>query len=278
MSERTIEDYVSLVEQFFSYIDSLHKNDELELFEIQTRHIRDFLTKKQKEDKNELSTVNKNLTILKKFFNYLWEIDKIPVDPAGKIKHKKVNEVKSAIVPYEILLEILPKVIQNKEYSNLKKVIYILALHGFRIQDYHIYKKDIIVKQDSVTIFPKLHEPVELFSVEADLFVSVYHDSMFIDSPYVFNTKRKKEQKYVPIEVMGIYKHLSEIKEDYNIPLNLNTNNIRHAYAFYLYHTKAYSFERIADVLGIENYSAALLVRESEKRIQNAHETLEIRT
>lgn len=278
MSERTIGDYISLVEQFFGYLDSTHKEEPLELYEIQTRHIREFLLKKLKQDNNELSTINKNLTILKKFFNFLWESNQIPIDPTTKIKHKKINDEKSLIIPYEILLDILPQVINNKKYSNLKKIIYLLALHGFRIKDFHIFKKDVIDKGDSVVIFPKTHEPVELFSTHADIFMAVYNESLFIDSPYVFTTKRNKEKKYVPIEVMGIYKHLSEIKQDFNLPVNLNTNNIRHSYAYFLYHAKGYSFERIAEVLGIENYSAALLVKESEKRYKKFNETLEIET
>jgi site-specific recombinase XerD len=276
MGDRTVEDYISLAEQFLAYLDATNKEDTLELNEIQTRHVREFLIKKRKQDKNELSTINKNLTILKKFFNFLWESKQIAIDPTTKLKHKKIKDESSILLPYEMLLDILPGVIKNNSYSNLKKIIYILALHGFRVQDYHILKKEIIDKTESVMIFPKTHEPIELYGVHADIFIAVYNDSLFNSSPYVFTTKRKKEDKYVPIEVMGIYKHLSDIKEDYNLPVNLNTNSIRHSYAFYLYFTKGYTFERIADILGIENYSAALLVRESEKRMKKANERLEI--
>lgn len=274
-SDRTIEDYISVVSQFFYYLDKNTK-EQLEVFEIQGRHIRAFLEKKRKQDKNEINTINKNITILKNFFNYLWESNQIPIDPAGKIKHLKVQTNKRLALKYEMLQEILPDIINNKLYSDLRKIIFILAMYGFRVQDYHILKKEVIDKGESVMIFPKIHEPVELYGKEAEIFLSVYYQSLFTSSKYVFTTKRHKDDSLVPIEVMGVYKHLSEIAKDYNLPTKLNTNVIRHAYAYYLYHNKNLTFERIATILGIEDYSAALLVRESERRIKNANETLEI--
>ncbi|MBT2695849.1 hypothetical protein J7E79_00090 [Bacillus sp. ISL-40] len=40
----------------------------------------------QLERDKSISTVNKELAIIKTFFHYLWEINKVPVDPAVKIK------------------------------------------------------------------------------------------------------------------------------------------------------------------------------------------------
>lgn len=275
-SSRTVDDYAAVVVQFFSHIDSQQSGEELELFEIRSRHIRAFLDKKREQDNNELTTINKNLTILKNFFNFLWEDGQIPIDPAGKMKHQKTQVTSEITLNYEMLLEILPGVMHNNSYSENRKIIYILALYGFRVKDFHILKKDVIDKGDSVMIFPISHEPMELIGKQAEIFINVFNDSLFNNSPYVFTKKRKNDNTLVPIEVMGIYKHLSDIKEDFKFPMNINTNIIRHLYANYLYREKGYTFERIATILGIENYSAALLVKESERRIKNNEETLEM--
>lgn len=272
-SIRTVDDYIAVVNQFFAYIDS--QCGPLELFEIHSKHIKRFLETKRERDKNELTTINKNLTILKNFFNYLWETNQISNDPTSKIKHKKIEVTKAITISYEMLLDILPDVIHNPAYTEQRKIIFILALHGFRIQDYHILKKDIIDRGESVMIFPKIHEPIELFGIESEIFIRVFNESLFDNSPYVFTTKRKNDDTLVPIEVMGIYKHLSEISKDHQLPMTLNTNIIRHLYANYLYHQKDYTFEKIATTLGIENNSAALLVKESERRIKKEDETLE---
>ncbi|GLO68289.1 MULTISPECIES: tyrosine-type recombinase/integrase [Oceanobacillus] len=275
-SIRTVDDYISLIEQFIAHLDYVYKKDPLEVFEIQNKHIRIFLDKKRYIDKIELSTLNKNITILKSFFNYLWKTQQIPVDPASKLEHAKYSINKPISLRYEMLLEILPSIITNNYYTELKKIIFIFVMHGFRIQDFQILKKDVIDNGDSILIFPKYHEAIELYGQELDIFIKVFNDALFHESDYVFVTKRHDDKKLVPIEIMGIHKHLKEIQEDYRIPTKLNTNTIRHSYAYYLYHEKDFTFENIATIFGIENSSAALLVKESERRIEKGSETLEI--
>lgn len=267
-SERTILDYISVIEQFFAHLDRRPDHEKLEVFEIQTRHIKDFLDDKYKQGNIERTTLNKNISILKSFFNHLWESKQIPIDPTTKIKHSKYKIEKKILLNYRMLLEILPSVLANRSYSDLKKAVYTLAIKGFRIQDFHILKKDVIHKKRSVLIFPKTHEPVELFGQEYEVFITVYNQSLFNESEYIFVTKRRDNGELVPIEIMGIHKHLMDIQRDYRLPQKLNTNLIRHVYAHYLYHEMNNTIERVAEIYGIENTSAALLIKESGRRTE----------
>ena len=97
----------------------------------------------QLERDKSISTVNKELSIIKTFFNYLWEINKVPVDPAVKIKRLKIEKALKVVTPYDEILSILQKAMSNQQYSKLRKAIFLLAVKGLKTADFRFKKEDV---------------------------------------------------------------------------------------------------------------------------------------
>ncbi|MCM3441363.1 tyrosine-type recombinase/integrase (plasmid) [Metabacillus halosaccharovorans] len=255
----TIESYTKTINQFFTYVDSI-KKVKPELHEINPRDIKGFLDYKLKVGKNSVSTINKHLTILSGFFDYLWQSNKIPVDPAAKIKRYSDSTQRVKTLEYESLLDVKEKVLNNTNYSNLRKAIFILAMKGFRAQQFQIKKSNIKeTPTNIITIKLESHE-VELSKEDSEHFIAYLYDSYFNTSDFLFITKKKGE-KYVPIELMSIYTHLNAISKDYGFKEKLNLNDMRHAYVFYLRNKEQYSIDKISNTFGINYESAAQLLK-----------------
>jgi len=270
-SKETVKDYLKTVNMFFRFIDNKYGNN-YEMYKVATSDVREFL-KNKLDDGNSKTTVNKHLTILKNFFDYLWKIEKVPIDPIAKLKHFKHQTERPNLITYEALLKLLPDVLKNVNYTNLRKSIYILAIYGLNISDFHFKKGDVLDKGDSVEIILKNRPPIELNERRAEIFLSYYNESIFNGTDYVFVTK-KMDQTFVPIEVMSVHYHLNEISEDYSLPSKLSPNVIRHSFTYYLFMEKRMTVEQVADIFGIENKSAATLVKESQRRNKSGKDLL----
>ncbi|MFC0273762.1 tyrosine-type recombinase/integrase [Metabacillus herbersteinensis] len=262
-SENTITGYIKTINSFLYYLDTLY-GKQRELYEITPSDIKSFLKYKIDEG-NNIKTTNKQLATLKGFFDYLWINDKVPIDPAVKIKRytDSVDE-KISNITYEMLLKTLREVNRNSNYSVLRKVIFLLATKGLRGTEFQFHKDSVIDHGDSVELKLKKHSII-LDGEDAGLLLNHYYESQFNGSTFVFVTK-KHDESIVPIELMSIYTHLNAITEDYGYPDKITLNTIRHAFAYYLYTKKRFSIEQVANLLGIENNSAAQLIRNSVER------------
>ncbi|QCJ45476.1 integrase (plasmid) [Bacillus sp. S3] len=256
-SEETVKSYEKIIVQFFSFIQSTYPGSK-EPFQISSTDIKNYLEEQLNNEKT-ISTINKELAILKTLFNYLWEIDKVPVDPAVKIKRFKVKNLPKVDVTFEELEELLIKVLQNGEYSKLRKVIFLLATKGLKTADFRFKKEDVkeSIKEDTITIQLR-KRTITLVGREVTYFQEYFYETIFNGSDYVFTTKPHGEEYGGPIQVMSILNHLRAISSDYlgeNVqPLTLIS--IRRAIAFHLY-SQRHSIQAIAKKLGIEENSAS---------------------
>jgi site-specific recombinase XerD len=255
-SLETIKSYDKVISQFFAYIQNMYP-DNKEPFQISPSDIKNYLEEQQEKEKS-ISTINKELAIIKTMFHYFWEIDKVPVDPAVKIKRYKVNRNIKIEVTYEQISKILKKTLSNDEYSSLRKAIFLLAAKGLKTADFRFKREDVILKnEDEVTIQLK-NRMVTLIGKEARYFREFYDESMTNGSKFVFVTKKHGDEFGGPIQVMSILSHLRAISQDY-LPSDsgpLTLLSIRRALAFELYRSKA-SIQVIARELGIEESSAS---------------------
>lgn len=260
-SEETVKSYEKVITQFFSFIQSTYP-DNKEPFQISAKDIKTYLEKQREKDKS-VSTVNKELAILKTLFNYLWEINKVQVDPAVKIKRYKVNNLPKVDITFEEVEEVLKKVLKNDNYSKLRKAIFLLATKGLKTADFRFKKEDVIDsdKEELLTINLR-NRSIVLEGIEASYFQEYFYETMFNESEYVFTTKPHGEEQGGPIQVMSILNHLRAISNDYlgdnNEPLTLVS--IRRSIAYNLYMQKM-SIQSIAKTLGIEEYSASNYIR-----------------
>lgn len=262
-SRETLISYEKVIGQFFSYLTILYPENK-EPFQISSKDIKDYISAQEVKEKSP-STINKELTIIKSFFNYLWEIDKVPVDPAVKIKSLKIKKRVEVKTFYEELTNKLEPILTHKEYPIVRKVIFLLALKGLRYSDFLFKKEDVLISHlhDQVEITLK-HKTILLTENEASIFIEFYNQTLFNSSDFVFTSKiyTKREdsnnhEKFGPIQLMTILNHLKVISSDFNFGENLNLTIFRKSLALYMYTKERESLQTIAKKLGIEENTAS---------------------
>ena len=263
----TVNSYENVLDQFFKYLKAIYPENK-EPFHISPADIKNYL-KSQQEKGKSMSTLNKELAIIKTLFHYLWERDKIPVDPTVKIKRFKTEKESIIEVSYNEILAVLEKVLKNQGYSKLRKAIFLLAIKGLKTADFHFTKDDVVenTQKDKVVINLQ-NRFIILRGSEATYFQEYYDEAVFNGSTYVFTTKKHGEQYGGPIQVMSILNHLRAISDDYlsGNPQTLTLLSIRRAFAFHLY-SKNTPIQSIAKNLGIEENSASNYLKNLTKSI-----------
>ncbi|MDQ0201974.1 tyrosine-type recombinase/integrase [Neobacillus ginsengisoli] len=257
-SSETLKSYEKVINQFFKFIAKSYPLNK-EPFQISPTDIKNYLEEQLELDKS-ISTVNKELAIIKTFFNYLWEINKVPIDPAVKIKRFKVKKELKVVITYDVILSILEKVLSNQDYSKLRKTVFLLAVKGLKTADFRFKKEDVLDSiEDNSMIIQLKSRSISLRGKEAACFCDYYSETiMYSESEYVFTATSHGEQCEVPIHVMSILNHLRAITSDYlgeGSP-GLTLISIRRAMALNLY-LKKYSIQVIAKELGIEENTAS---------------------
>ncbi|MEY8742054.1 tyrosine-type recombinase/integrase [Bacillales bacterium AN1005] len=262
-SRETLISYEKVIGQFFSYLTILYPENK-DPFQISSKDIKNYMVAQEEKEKSP-STINKELTIIKSFFNYLWEIDNVPVDPAVKIKSLKIKKRVEVKTFYEELTNKLEPILSHKEYPMVRKTIFLLALKGLKYSDFLFKKEDVLISQldDQVEITLK-HKTILLKENEASIFIEFYNQSLFKSSDFVFTskiyTKREdddNQEKYGPIQLMTILNHLKVISSDFNFGENLNLTIFRKSLAHYMYTKEKESLQTIARRLGVEENTAS---------------------
>ncbi|NLP52187.1 site-specific integrase [Bacillus sp. RO1] len=260
--EKTITTYLTCVEWFFAYLDSTHKKQP-ELHEINPSDIKGFMLSKL-NDGNSIHSINKHIAVLKTFFDYLWKNDKVPIDPAVKIKRMKVQDAGPNDISYKLLLDLKSRILSDCRYNLMTKCIYVLALNGLRFSEFHFRKDDVTINSNgniSIHIQTRNNKNriVQLTESDATMFESFYIDTQFNPGEYVFTTKRQQTNEFVPIEIDSLYTYLKYIRDDYSLPKRFKLDDIRIAYVHYLKTSRDYVIDQIAETLGIEKVRAAEL-------------------
>lgn len=271
-TDETIESYIKTLSMFNNYLKLKYKRN-IEAFEILPNDIKGFL-KVKLETGNSIHTINKHLGILKKYFDYLWQKGIITIDPAVKIKRYKKEKDAPKEFSYEMLLQIKPKVLENTSYKILTKIIFILALKGFKVSEYHFKKIDVEDLGNKFIIHTKrrssdLKRTVELEGIEAEIFAAHFIDSQFTSSDYVFTTKRHDTGQFGPITSEMLSNNLCMIRDDYDLPKPFPLSEFRMLYTNYLRTKEHYSVDALATELGIEKTWAGVLVKEVIERYES---------
>ncbi|MFE7064197.1 tyrosine-type recombinase/integrase [Sutcliffiella sp. NPDC057660] len=260
--EPTMVSYTSTVESFFAYLTATYKRNK-ELHEINPSDIKGFINSKVIEA-NSIHTINKHIAILKTFFDYLWKVGKLPIDPAVKIRRLKNNDPGPKDIEYNRLLEIRPQIINDNRYNLITKSIFVLALKGLRFSEFHFTKKDVTyaangIIQIKIETRNNKNRVVNLSGKDAEIFDAFFTDCQFNPGDYVFTTKRQQTNEFVPIEIDSMYTYLKNIRNDYELPRRFKLDDIRIAYAYYLRTNQHYMIDQIAEEFGIEKMRAAEL-------------------
>lgn len=253
----TLESYEKVLDQFFAFLNGYYQKS-IEPFEISPRDIKNYLEYQLKENEKQITTVNKELAILKTFFHYLWEKDIVMVDPTVKIRRLKPDQEPNQIdVTYPEIQKTLKKVLENDNYTLVRKAVFILATKGLKTSEFRFKKDDVtIVNDDWVNILTN-NRSIDLKGEEAQYFLEYYNSILDNDTPYVFTTTKRTSKEKVPVEVMSILHHLRVVSTDY-LPnkKQLTLLGIRKSLMLHMY-SEGISIQKIAEFFGIEENSVA---------------------
>ncbi len=265
-SETTIASYELVLNQFFSFLRQLYKK-KIELYEIKSKDIRDYLST-QGDNQKAISTINKELAILKSYFDYLWERNKVPIDPAAKIKRLKVQKHLDISLFYEDLLKVKELVIANTNYTAKRKALFILAMEGLKASEFKFKKDDVSIIDDRIKINLS-NRVITLDNIDASIFLEFYYNNLLNQSEYLFTYTDSVNNRIIPITFMGIHYHLKNIQKDYDINQDLQLTTIRKALCYYLYINKKLAVQRIALIMGIEEQTVSIYLSKLTKSMKS---------
>ena len=191
LSQRTIYDYKKELTKFIKYIEA---KGVTEVEEIKTLHI-DMYTTEWLKNKNVSTTRAKKITILKRFFHFLYTreyIQKNPMMAIDNIKIKDVDKKEKFVLTRkesEKLIRTVSKHARNKEKS--RSLVFIMLKCGLRVNEVCELKvKDLNIKQKTIRVDGKGGKTryVPLFD-EMIMDLKNYLKSRITNSEFLFTSK-----------------------------------------------------------------------------------------
>ncbi|MFS8304231.1 tyrosine-type recombinase/integrase [Bacillus altitudinis] len=264
MSPSTIESYIRVIATLNSYLSKTYKTSDLHPSEITHTDLINFIKSKDEEGFST-KTINKNISIIKKYFDYLDRFNFIPLDIAAKLKRKKLNldDHKALNHSYEDLQKVKRAVLHNTEYSTKRILIFLLAMEGLFPADFHFYRSNVIFENERSIIKDAEGKTMISWGKEETNILYLYMwETSYIESEYVLFTKKRSSRLYGPIEQDNISKHLNIVCKDYDLP-KLSLYDIRSYMADHYYNELGLPIQEIANRLRIKKASAAALVETS---------------
>jgi len=247
---RTISDHTKEIQNFFSFLDSQTETPK-ELFQISAQDIKNYL------DNQSItlspSTVYKKLGILKLFFHYLWESNKVVVDPCVKIQLPRTNREYEINLTHEMLYNIQDQVFNNPSYATSLKLAFVFALYGFKSSELYFKKDDFEMLDDDEVLINTPKREVFIKGIPALILIEFYNTrSLFAETPYFLFSKTTVNGKvvYDKVTYVNLNRHLNSIAKDFNLP-ELNLSKARQSYIYHLAYIEKLSFEEISRKLGI---------------------------
>lgn len=271
ISPHTIVNEVSLIRSFLKFVDDFYGKS-VAPHEIRPIDVRNFLNNERKKPIKD-STVNRKLTYIRGWFNYMWEINKIPVDFMEKFKYEKLDITpRSHIITlnYAELLEKKEEIYLSSEIILNAKLLFLFDMRGIRRRDtLGVTVKDIKDQGNELVVYVETRDDTAIFKVTEPTEISVLlqgiERAIFRDTPYLFSTK--KENVYVQETKSSTTVTNNAIAKVIGFPLYSEV--VRFSYVHYLHIHKQVEFEEIKQLLGTTTERAATILKESLVRVKD---------
>lgn len=281
ISPKTVVIEVSLIRGFLSYVNETYKKT-VAPHEIRPIDVRNFLDIQRSKTTTD-ATVNRKLVYLRKWFNYMWEQGKIPVDFMPKLKYQEKLNLK--INPENITLnysELLEK--KSHIYSSnipfIAKLFFLFDLRGIRRRDAIKISIDDIEDngEQMIVIINTGNNDQALFTVnepcEISILLQAIEQATFRDTKYLFSKKEK--DVYVPYSISSETYLNDAIAKVLGYPLK--SELVRFAYVHYLYKFENKKIEEIQKLLGANIATTTSILKEALVRVKNIDYTNERRS
>jgi len=264
ISEKTLaleEAYISL---FLSFIDS-HYEKEVELHEIRPADVTWFLD--IQSENNSDHTIIRKISVLRNWFDFLWRMNKIPIDYMMKFKYHRALEPGRLKMDfsYHQLLERKEKVLQSGISLNAK-VVFLLTMRGLRVRDIMSFVIDQMSEneEETILVFNEYMEQEFHVSFTEPEDIRVFSDAkvqaIFRGVPYLISTKVVGEDSYAQFTDNALHTAFVRLQEVLGLPVT--AEKIRRGYLTYLVEDKNYTVDDLVYYLGFR-WETAVVVKKS---------------
>ncbi|AQQ53071.1 tyrosine-type recombinase/integrase [Planococcus lenghuensis] len=269
ISPNTVVHEVQLIEHLLASVSRYH-NGPIEPHEIRPSDIQRFF-KEQRDKGLKDNTINRKLVFVRKWFDYMWQIGKIPVDFMPKFKlPEKLDLTPSEIdLDYKELLGRQEEILQSDKLALYAKILFLLYMRGLRVRDMTAidisrvedfgYKLRLTVdKKDGYT------RPLDFMGSEIPIIqkgIDLAHER---GTPFLLASKVK--DNYTEFQMGSLSDYTDALAELLGRPIR--SGDIRFAYVRHLYAEEGKNVEEIQEALGITLESAARILKEALTRVR----------
>lgn len=269
ISPNTVIHEVQLIRALFAYLRKTYKKT-VEPHEIRPSDIQKFL-QEQHETGIKDSTLNRKLIHIRQWFDYMWQIGKIPVDfmPKFKLAQKLDLTPADIHINYEDLLEKKDAVLESSQLSLNAKILFLLYMRGLRLRDMVAIEIDDFADHGDVMAltFEKKDGyacQLEFTGKEVPVLRDAVERAAMRSTPYLLSSKTKDGFSMFK---MGSLSDYTEALTDF-VGTPIRSGDIRFAYVHYLYAVQHKNLEEIQEVLGVSLDSASRMLKESLTRLK----------
>ncbi|EAR66163.1 hypothetical protein B14911_10527 [Bacillus sp. NRRL B-14911] len=260
---------VRLIKSLLAFVNHKYKRS-VEPREILPRDIKEFLLEQKAQGLKD-STILRKIGTIANWYDYMWKIGKIEIDFMTKFSfpEKLERNVEVINLNYKYLLTKKNEILDSTSLLLYAKMLYILYLRGFRVRDIvRIQLVHIEDKGDSIILqIPKNNGCTQkaVFSdKEIPIILECIERSIFRGTEYLLSSK--KGNKYVPLQLGSLKDYLNSIKEI--IGFSFRSEQVRLAYAHYLYTYENKRVEDLQEILGMPISSASITLKEALERVK----------
>lgn len=271
ISPKTVVNEVSLIRTFLKFVDNFYGKS-VAPHEIRPTDVRNFLDNERRKPITD-STINRKLVYIRVWFNFMWEIGKIPFDFMEKFKYEGLDTTpKSHVINlnYRELLEKKNDVFLNPEVLLTAKLLFLFDLRGIRRRDtLSVTINDIKDQGNECTVYVETREEIATFQVKDPAEISVLlqgiERAVFRGTEYLFSTK--KNGIYVQESTSSTTVTNNAITKAIGFPVY--SEIVRYAYVHYLHIDQKLKIEEIEELLGASRERTATILKEALVRVKD---------
>ncbi|MDX1806659.1 MAG: site-specific integrase [Paenisporosarcina sp.] len=270
ISEKTVLPEAQMLKSMLIYVNSIYKRP-VEPHEIRPSDIKSYLDDQRKQGIQD-STVRRKLIYIRNFFNYLWEINKIPIDFMPKLKYSKQLDLKSKDISldYSKMLERQKDFLTSARYPLNAKIAYLFYMRGIRVRDlYELTVSDfndlgneIVLKFETYSGLMATYHFKE--AEEINVILSAIERSIFRGVNYILSSKVKGV--YTQFQPASMSDYIELIAAYLGHPFK--SEQIRFAYVKHLYTVEKLSIEQIQERMGITFETTTRILKEALERVK----------
>jgi integrase/recombinase XerD len=272
ISPNSIVNEVSLIRSFLKFVEDYYDKS-VAPHEIRPIDVRNFLDNERRKPIKD-STVNRKLIYIRVWFNYMWEIEKIPVDFMEKFKYEGLDTTpRSRVITlnYAELLEKKNDVFLNPTVLLTAKLLFLFDMRGMRRRDtLQVTIKDIIDTGDEYTVHVETKDGSANFKVtdpgETSVLLQGIERAIFRNTKYLFAVKKKETDEYVQETLSSTTITNNAITKAIGYPVY--SEILRYSYVHYLHIEKELKLEEIEELLGATRERAASILKEALVRVK----------